>query len=69
MGDWTPITNDRLTKFEVARMIGVRSLQLAMIGGCHSDPVRAAIQEYENKTIPLKIRRFLPDGTHRDIEH
>ena len=52
------------TRFEKARIIGARALQLSM--GAPStllkipkdliDPVKIAMQEYENEAIPITVR-------------
>ncbi len=52
-----------LTKFEKARIIGARSLQISMgapviidVPKEIIDPVDIAIMEYENNVIPITIR-------------
>ena len=52
-----------LTKFEKARLIGARSLQISMgapviidVPKEIIDPVDIAIMEYENNVIPITIR-------------
>ena len=61
-----------LTKFERARIIGARALQISMgapvladVQGSHVDPLRIA--EEELLVLPLTIRRRLPNGRFADI--
>jgi DNA-directed RNA polymerases I, II, and III subunit RPABC2 len=61
-----------LTKYERARVLGTRALQISMnykitvdIGNL-IDPLKIAEKELEAKTIPLVIRRYLPDGNYED---
>jgi len=57
-----------ITKFEKARVIGLRALQISK--GSHifvklegeTDPLQIAVKEYKQKKIPFVIRRFLPKG-------
>lgn len=53
-----------LTKFEKARIIGARALQIAMgapviidVPSVMVDPVDIAILEYDNNVIPITIRK------------
>ncbi len=62
-----------LTKFERARIIGARALQLSLgapplidIKGL-KDPIKIAEKELELGVLPMVIRRKLPDGTYQDI--
>ena len=64
----------KLTRFEKARIIGARSLQIAMgapllikqpknlVGA-----LDLALAELEAQVLPMTIRRTLPDGTYQDI--
>lgn len=64
----------RLTRFEKARIIGARSLQLALgappfikvTPEMHS-PIDISISELGQKVLPINIRRTLPDGQYEDI--
>jgi DNA-directed RNA polymerase I, II, and III subunit RPABC2 len=64
----------KLTRFERARIIGARSLQLALgappfikvSSNVHS-PIDIAVAELEQKILPINIRRTLPDGQYEDI--
>ncbi|MEM3436937.1 MAG: DNA-directed RNA polymerase subunit K [Nitrososphaerales archaeon] len=64
----------RLTRFERARIIGARALQLALgappfipVPPNIKDPISLAIAELEAKALPISIRRTLPDGRYQDI--
>ncbi|KAI0566587.1 RNA polymerase Rpb6 [Gracilaria domingensis] len=66
------ITTKFLTKYERARILGTRALQLSMgappmveVMG-DTDPLVIAKRELQEKKIPITIRRFLPDGTYED---
>ncbi len=63
----------KLTRFEKARIVGSRSLQIAMgappfvpIEGYRS-PIEIATAELEEDALPLSIRRSLPNGMTQDI--
>lgn len=59
---------DKLTRFETARIIGARALQISfgapvlVEGGDSLPPIEAAKQEFRNKIIPITIKRVLPTG-------
>jgi DNA-directed RNA polymerase I, II, and III subunit RPABC2 len=64
----------KLTRFERARIIGARALQvslgapiLAEIPDSMSDPVDIALAELEGNVLPMTLRRALPDRTYQDI--
>ncbi len=64
----------RLTRFERARIIGARALQLALgappfipISKSITDPISMAKAELEARVLPISIRRTLPDGRYQDI--
>lgn len=64
----------KLTRFERARIVGARALQISMgapllteIPEGSVSPVDLAIQELEAGALPITIRRRLPDGTYQDI--
>ncbi|KAB5595030.1 DNA-directed RNA polymerase I, II [Ceratobasidium theobromae] len=66
------ITTPYLTKYERARILGTRALQISMnapvlvpLDG-ESDPLQIAIKELAQRKIPLVIRRYLPDGSFED---
>jgi len=64
----------KLTRFEKARIVGARALQIAMgapilveSSKALSNPIDIALQEVETGMLPITVRRTLPDGTHQDI--
>ena len=81
MGSLTPgggavaaerITTRYLTKYERARVLGTRALQISMnapvmvdLDG-ETDPLKIAMKELRERKIPIIIRRYLPDGSHED---
>ena len=67
-----------LTRFEKARILGTRALQISMGAPVMdqeimdentdlSDPLLIATKELEKKLLPISVRRFLPDGRYQDI--
>ncbi|CAL1694041.1 unnamed protein product [Somion occarium] len=66
------ITTPYLTKYERARVLGTRALQISMnapvlvpLDG-ETDALQIAIKELSQRKIPLIIRRYLPDGSFED---
>jgi DNA-directed RNA polymerases I, II, and III subunit RPABC2 len=64
----------QLTRFERARIIGARSLQLALgappfirVSSQVHSPIDIAVLELQQKVLPINIRRTLPDGQYEDI--
>ncbi|HEX5519520.1 MAG TPA: DNA-directed RNA polymerase subunit K [Candidatus Nitrosocosmicus sp.] len=64
----------RLTRFEKARITGARSLQLSLGAPTLSqipvdltDTILIAKFELDKKTLPISIRRVLPNGLYQDI--
>lgn len=64
----------KLTRFERARIVGARSLQLAMgapafipLEGGYKGPIQTAMLELEADALPISIRRSLPNGITQDI--
>jgi DNA-directed RNA polymerase I, II, and III subunit RPABC2 len=71
----------KITRFEKARIVGARSLQISMgapilmalddtlaSGGTGlNSPIEIALKELEIGILPITIRRTLPDGTFQDI--
>lgn len=64
----------KLTRFEKARIVGARALQISMGAPILvkpsenvSNPIDIALQELESRILPITIRRTLPDGTYQDI--
>ena len=71
-GNAVRITTRFLTKYEKARVLGTRALQLSMnappmvtVEG-ETDPLEIAYKELREKKIPFIIRRYLPDGSFED---
>ena len=64
----------KLTRFERARIVGARSLQIAMgapafipMEGAYRGPIDTAMMEMEADALPISIRRSLPNGITQDI--
>jgi DNA-directed RNA polymerase I, II, and III subunit RPABC2 len=64
----------KITRFEKARIVGARALQISMgapilleINEAISNPIDIALEELEGGILPITIRRTLPDGTFQDI--
>jgi DNA-directed RNA polymerase subunit K/omega len=63
----------KLTRFEKARIVGARALQIAMGApilvepSSLSSPIDIALSELELGILPITIRRTLPDGTFQDV--
>ena len=63
-----------LTRFERARIIGARSLQLSLGAPIlvdsskkFNDTISIAVAELNLKILPISIRRILPNGLYQDI--
>ncbi len=63
-----------MTRFEKARIVGARSLQIAMgappfisLEKGYRGPIDIATAELEEDALPLSIRRSLPNGVFQDI--
>ncbi|CAE7553516.1 rpb6 [Symbiodinium necroappetens] len=65
-------TTPYLTKYERARILGARALQISMNAPVmvtlegETDPLLIAEKELLQRVIPFVIRRFLPDNTYED---
>lgn len=64
----------KLTRFERARIIGARALQISLgapilveLPQRVSDPIDIALRELMEDVLPITLRRILPDNTHQDI--
>lgn len=64
----------KLTRFERARIVGARALQISLGAPIlvdapeeMIDPIDIALLELENNALPITVRRELPDGTYEDI--
>ena len=66
------ITTQYLTKYERARVLGTRALQISMNAPVmvdlegETDPLKIAQKELRERKIPIIIRRYLPDGSFED---
>ena len=67
---WLP----KLTRYERARIIGARALQISMgapvlipIPPEGMDPIKVATMELEMGLLPMTVRRRLPNGRYQDI--
>ncbi|XP_076066663.1 RNA polymerase II subunit RpII18 [Oratosquilla oratoria] len=66
------ITTPYMSKYERARVLGTRALQIAMCApvmveiDSESDPLQIAAKELRERKIPIIIRRYLPDGSYED---
>ncbi|MEM3736542.1 MAG: DNA-directed RNA polymerase subunit K [Candidatus Bathyarchaeia archaeon] len=65
----------KLTRFEEARIIGARALQIALGAPLLitppkgvTKPIDLAILELRKGVLPITIRRQLPDGTTSDVD-
>ncbi|KAJ8908568.1 hypothetical protein NDN08_005273 [Rhodosorus marinus] len=65
-------TTKYMTKYERARILGTRALQISMgapilveLDG-ETDPLVIAQKELREKKIPITVRRYLPDGSYED---
>ncbi|MCL6578144.1 MAG: DNA-directed RNA polymerase subunit K [Candidatus Bathyarchaeota archaeon] len=64
----------KLTRFEKARIVGARALQISMgapilidVSEGFSSLIDIALKELDAGILPMTIRRTLPDGTYQDI--
>ncbi|MFQ5998825.1 MAG: DNA-directed RNA polymerase subunit K [Candidatus Bathyarchaeia archaeon] len=70
-----PVGPPKLTRFEKARIVGARALQITLgapllVEPSKEDtrkPIDIAIAELESGVLPVSIRRRLPDGSIVDI--
>lgn len=66
------VTTPYMTKYEKARILGTRALQISMNAPVlvdlegETDPLQIAIKELKEKKIPLIVRRYMPDGYYED---
>jgi DNA-directed RNA polymerase subunit K/omega len=64
----------KLTRFERARIVGARALQVSLgapilvqlLVGVN-DPIDIAIEELKGGVLPMTVRRTLPEGSFQDI--
>lgn len=66
------ITSRFMTKYEKARILGTRALQISKNAPLmvdpndETDPYRLAEMELSSKKVPFIVRRYLPDGSYED---
>lgn len=64
----------KLTRFEKARVVGARAMQISMgapvlldVDIKETSPISIALMELKAKVLPISIMRSLPDGTSQNI--
>ena len=69
----TRITSQYMTKYERARVLGVRAMQISRnapilveVDANDTDPMHIAEKELLERKLPFMIRRYLPDGSYED---
>lgn len=74
MSDNVRIGPPKLTRFERARIVGARALQVSLgapilveLPPRVSDPIEIALAELKEGVLPMTIRRTLPDGSYQNI--
>ena len=67
------ITSPFITKYERARVLGTRALQISKNAPLmitpnpgESEPYKLAERELAERKVPFIIRRYLPDGSYED---
>merc|ERR1712091_716085 len=66
------ITTPYMTKYERARVLGTRALQISMNAPVmvelegETDPLQIALKELRQRKIPITVRRYLPDNSYED---
>mgnify|MGYP001989749861 CR=1 FL=1 len=66
------ITTPYMTKYERARILGTRALQISMNAPVlvqlegETDPLEIAGKELREKRVPFVVRRYMPDGSYED---
>ncbi len=73
MDDYMIWPKDKFTRFEVARILGARSLQIALgapvlVKTENTNSIEIAKDEFRKKMIPITVKREMPDKTHMVIE-
>ncbi|MCJ1297195.1 DNA-directed RNA polymerases I, II, and III subunit RPABC2 [Xylographa carneopallida] len=65
-------TTPYLTKYERARILGTRALQISLgapvlveLGG-EIDPLEIAMKELKARKVPIIVRRYMPDKSYED---
>jgi DNA-directed RNA polymerase I, II, and III subunit RPABC2 len=64
----------KITRFEKARIVGARALQISMgapilvdVSEGFTGPIDIALKEFAADILPMTVRRTLPDGSYQDI--
>lgn len=61
------ITSPFMSKYEKARLIGCRAIQITIKGTDKGmDPLKIALEELKNNEIDLVVRRTLVNGDYED---
>ena len=61
---------EKFTKFEIARVVGARALQIAfgapvLIETKETDAIKIAEEEFRKKVLPITVLRMLPKKVER----
>jgi DNA-directed RNA polymerase I, II, and III subunit RPABC2 len=74
MSEKVTIGPPKITRFEKARIVGARALQvslgapiLVLLEKGVSDPIDISLIELDEGVLPMTIRRTLPEGRYQDI--
>lgn len=73
LAEYSSIPRTKLTKFEKARVIGTRAMQLSMNAepiiniGEEIDPVKIALQEYDTGDLNIHVLRKFPNGDIQEV--
>lgn len=64
---------DDFTRFEVARLLGARSLQIALgapvlVETKENSPIEISKEEFKSSIIPITIKRTMPDETRVAVD-
>lgn len=64
---------NRLTRFEVARIISARALQISLgapvlIKTDETDPIKIAKEEFKKNVLPITIKRHLPNNQYQIVK-
>lgn len=65
--------SDRLTRFETARLLGARALQVSLgapilVNIEETEPSKIAKREFKENVVPMTIKRKLPSDEHVTVE-
>ena len=67
-------TSEYLSKYELARVVGLRALQIVSdvhapeTGGEKEAPHKRAMREVAEGKLAWCVRRYLPNGSHEDCD-